>query len=99
MTVEDVQEWDGKPKVVLSWDHMAELYALVPQWHGVAVGPVIPFSEGKVARVEVNCIFRTTREEALEAMEYNIRHSCATESMSYDEEQWEVTHLVLLNGC
>lgn len=95
----EVQEWDGKPKVVLTWPELASIYAVVPQWHGAALGPVLPFGQGKRAYVEINSIFRTTRDEARAAMELNIRDACERESMEYDEEQWTLVFLVMLNGC
>lgn len=86
-------------RIALTREQRDLLYSFVPQWHGVAEGPPVPFGDGQRARIVVDSILKTTREGAMDSMEYQIRTACASENMEYNEEQWTVTHLALLNGC
>jgi hypothetical protein len=92
-------EWDGVPAIALTYAQLRLLYSYVPQWHGCAVGPPIPFAHGEFAGVEINAIFVKTREEAHEAMVLNIHAACARENIAYVEDEWTITHLVMLNSC
>jgi hypothetical protein len=92
-------EWDGVPTIALTYAQLLHLYSFVPQWHGCAVGPPIPFAHGEHAGVEINAIFVKTREEAVEAMIVNIRTACEMEKIEYVEDEWTITHLVLFNAC
>jgi hypothetical protein len=84
-----VEEWDGRPRAWFSREQLGSLYDLVPQWKGRAVGPPIPFGDGR-AVVSVSYIFRSDREGALEAMEFQVRRACHEERMEFDPEQWTV---------
>lgn len=93
------EQWDGVPKIVLTYEQHEQLCAFIPQWQGTAYGPPVPFGGGAHAKIEVSTIFRTTREEALEVLEMHVRATCESERMEYDEDQWRFTDLVLVNGC
>lgn len=92
-------EWDGVPRIHLTDDELLRLYEGVPQWQGIALGPAIPFGDGKLAHVEARAIFRETREEATEAMEFQVRAMCYAQGWRYAEEEWRLVSLVLTNGC
>jgi len=91
------EEWDGHPRVALTHAQMLQLFSFVPQWQGVAVGPPVPFV-GHRARVEVAAIFRETREEAEEAVWFQVRNACAEQRMEFDQDEWKITHLALVGG-
>lgn len=91
-----VVEWDGKPIHLFTPSELLSLYALVPQWHGVAEGPLIPFV-GVRARVAVNCIFLPTREAAEVALWAHIRAACASENMIFNEDDWTIMSLHCIN--
>lgn len=94
-----VEPWDGVPRLHLTSDDLLRLYVGVPQWHGIALGPPIPFGGGKLAHVEVAGIFRETREEATEVMYINMRAMCEEQGLPYNEDDWRIVTLDLLNGC
>jgi hypothetical protein len=93
----ETEEWDGRPKVAFTPEQMQEVYGAVPQWHGLATGPAIPFGGGARVRVFVTMIFRETREEVESVMWTHIRRACAVEHLEFEADEWSV-RVMLMNG-
>jgi len=93
-----IEEWDGHPRHGFTMPELHAIYAFVPQWHGMAEGPPIPFTGGVHARVAVDSIFTATRDEAEQVLWAHIRAACERERMQFDSDDWRVLHLILLGG-
>lgn len=94
----EVTEWDGRPLHALTADQMLSIYSTVPQWQGIAIGPRIPFGDGSCARVSVEAVFHPTREGAEGSLWFHVRNKCEQQRLDFNEEEWTITHLALVNG-
>lgn len=85
---------DGKARVLIPQTVFEELLSFVPSWHACVVGPV-PFGQIERFRYSITGILRPNREEAAEACANHAKALCAQFSHVYDEDEWEIVHLVL----
>lgn len=84
--------------VAMGSDELLRVYETVPQWIAEALGPPLSFLGGQRVHVEIQAIFRETREEALGVLTLWIRETCAKNKMEYDEDDWTVLRLDFVNG-
>lgn len=89
--------WNGEPILALTHDQSAHLCQFLPNWHGGADGPPIPFGTGR-ARISVSGILAETRKEAAEHIWRHIQEACIEQGLMYDEREWTITHVKLVNG-
>lgn len=85
------------PKLFLPDTAVAELVRVVPSWHVCADGPV-PFGQTSRIRLRINMLLRKSREEAEEALWEYVREMCELWRHEFDEEEWDVNHVLIMNG-
>lgn len=94
--------WQGvnaaDPILSLNESELVRLYEHLPQWRGIAVGPLIPFGGGTRARVSVDAIFAVGRDDAEVMAGALIREVCDQQGMEYDSGEWSLVHFSLVNG-
>lgn len=81
---------------LLSPEQLAQLLDYVPSWHACALGPV-PFGNTERARITVNYIICPDRESAEDALNEHIHDACEHWDHPYDEDEWDVLHVVPVN--
>jgi hypothetical protein len=69
----------------------------VPYWRAFVSGPV-PLGKTEPFRLEVTGMVVPTQAEALEAVEEHVRRLCNVYRIDYDEEDWHLMGIFLVNG-
>lgn len=85
-----------KPSIIMTQAGIGVFASLVPHWHACIKGPV-PFGQLDPFMMEVDGLIRETREEAEEAIWDHIKGACAAYSTIFDEDDWEILHLLPVN--
>lgn len=94
---ERLQEWDGSPNNFLPDEYVQSLYDQVPHYHACAFGP-IPFGSTEPIHLIVDNILCEDAEEARERLVSFIEHMCRVWRVEYDEDDWDIHHVVLICG-
>ena len=88
----------GRPLITYDVEALTECLSFAPGYHACILGPV-PFGQPPEARVRltIGAIIVPTREEAESACWAHVHDLCDTYGHKFDEDEWEIEHILAVN--